>query len=68
MKPGAERGEDSTMSTKRPAGGWQFQRVTTHPGEMLVEEWIFYDHPSGYNRIHSAMVWKGENLDLYTSR
>ena len=40
MKPGAERGEDSTMSTKRPAGGWQFQRVTTHPGEMLVEEFL----------------------------
>lgn len=33
-----------------------------------VEEWIFYDHPSGYNRIHSAMVWKAENLELYTSR
>jgi STE24 endopeptidase len=30
-----------------------------------VEEWIFFDHPSGYNRIHSAMVWKGENLQLF---
>lgn len=28
------------MSIKRPAGGWQFQRVTTHPGEMLVEEFL----------------------------
>lgn len=34
-----------------------------HPGKL--EEWIFYDHPSGYNRIHSAMVWKAQNLDLY---
>jgi STE24 endopeptidase len=34
-----------------------------HPGKL--EEWIFFDHPSGYNRIHSAMVWKAHNLDLY---
>jgi Zn-dependent protease with chaperone function len=30
-----------------------------------VEEWVFYDHPSGYHRIHAAMVWKGENLELF---
>jgi len=30
-----------------------------------IEEWIFFDHPSGYNRIHSAMVWKSENLQLF---
>jgi STE24 endopeptidase len=34
-----------------------------HPTPM--EEFIFFDHPSGYNRIHSAMVWKGENLELF---
>ena len=28
-----------------------------------VEEWVFYDHPSGYHRIHRAMVWKAEHLD-----
>jgi STE24 endopeptidase len=33
------------------------------PGKL--EEWIFFDHPSGYDRIHSAMVWKGENLELF---
>jgi STE24 endopeptidase len=27
-----------------------------------VEEVIFFDHPSGFNRIHRAMVWKAENL------
>jgi STE24 endopeptidase len=27
-----------------------------------VEEVIFFDHPSGWNRIHRAMVWKTENL------
>ena len=27
-----------------------------------VEEFIFFDHPSGYNRIFSAMRWKAENV------
>jgi len=26
-----------------------------------VEEFIFFDHPSGYNRILAAMRWKAEN-------
>jgi STE24 endopeptidase len=26
------------------------------------EEILFFDHPSGYNRIHMAMQWKKENL------
>jgi Zn-dependent protease with chaperone function len=33
-----------------------------HPGP--IEEWVFFDHPSGYNRIYSAMRWKAENLKL----
>jgi len=28
----------------------------------VVEEILFFDHPSGYNRIYSAMRWKAENL------
>jgi STE24 endopeptidase len=28
-----------------------------------VEEFIFFDHPSGWNRIHRAMVWKAENIN-----
>ncbi len=31
-----------------------------HPGP--VEEFVFFDHPSGWNRIHRAMIWKAENL------
>jgi len=27
-----------------------------------LEEWIFYDHPSGATRIRTAMRWKAENL------
>jgi STE24 endopeptidase len=32
-----------------------------------MEEFIFFDHPSGYDRIHSAMVWKGQNLELFSA-
>lgn len=31
------------------------------PGTL--EEIFFYDHPSGYHRIHRAMVWKAEHLN-----
>ena len=27
-----------------------------------IEEVIFFDHPSGWKRIHRAMVWKAENI------
>ncbi len=30
-----------------------------HPGPL--EEIVFYDHPSGYTRVHSAMTWLREN-------
>jgi STE24 endopeptidase len=30
-----------------------------HPGPL--EEIVFYDHPSGYDRVHAAMVWLKEN-------
>ena len=33
------------------------------PGPL--EEWIFFDHPSGRTRIHDAMTWKAENLGLF---
>jgi STE24 endopeptidase len=31
-----------------------------HPGKW--EEIIFFDHPSGWNRVHMAMKWKQENM------
>jgi STE24 endopeptidase len=30
-----------------------------------VEEFIFFDHPSGRKRIYAAMRWKAENLKLF---
>jgi STE24 endopeptidase len=36
------------------------------PGRL--EEILFYDHPSGYDRIHRAMSWKAENLERMAAR
>jgi STE24 endopeptidase len=55
-------------ASRQPDG---FAQAAIHLGEYRkmrpgsVEEWIFFDHPSGYNRIHDAMRWKAENLDLF---
>ena len=55
-------------ASRQPDG---FAQAAIHLGEYRkmrpgkLEESIFFDHPSGYNRIHSAMVWKGQNLDLF---
>lgn len=40
------------MSIKRAASGWQFQRATTHPGEMLVEEFL---KPMGISQNQLAL-------------
>lgn len=33
----------------------------------FLEEVIFYDHPSGYTRVHNAMLWLAENQDNPTA-
>jgi len=30
-----------------------------------IEEFLFFDHPSGYHRVHAAMQWKVEHLADY---
>ena len=35
-------------------------------GYGVWEEAIFFDHASGYARIHMAMQWKKENLEPLT--
>ena len=58
-------------ASRQPDG---FAQAAIHLGEYRkmkptpVEEWIFFDHPSGYNRIHRAMQWKAENLQLFTAQ
>lgn len=55
-------------ASRQPDG---FARAALHLGEYRkmrpgpIEEVIFFDHPSGYNRIHRAMQWKKENLSLF---
>jgi len=36
-----------------------------HPGP--IEETLFYDHPSGYARVHASMAWLKENQDNPTA-
>jgi STE24 endopeptidase len=60
------------LNTSRQPDG--FAQAAIHLGEYRkmspgpVEEWIFFDHPSGHNRIYSAMRWKAENLKLFTAQ
>ena len=55
-------------ASRQPDG---FAQAAIHLGEYRkmkptpLEEWFFFDHPSGYNRIHRAMQWKAENLQLF---
>jgi STE24 endopeptidase len=55
-------------ASRQPDG---FAQGAIHLGEYRkmspgpVEEWFFYDHPSGRRRIHDAMRWKAENLSLF---
>jgi STE24 endopeptidase len=37
----------------------EYRKMTPSP----VEEFVFYDHPSGWNRIHRVMVWKAEHVN-----
>jgi len=63
----AEREADmyGINASRQPDG---FAQAAIHLAEYRkmspgpIEEWIFFDHPSGRNRIRAAMNWKGENL------
>ena len=60
------------LNTSRQPDG--FAQAAIHLGEYRkmnpgpIEEWIFFDHPSGRNRIYAAMRWKAENLKLFTGQ
>jgi STE24 endopeptidase len=59
------------LNTSRQPDG--FAQAAIHLGEYRkmspgpVEEFVFFDHPSGRNRIFAAMRWKAENLKLFTT-
>ncbi len=56
------------LNAAREPHGWAMaaMRLSTYrklqPGP--VEEFLFYDHPSGYERVHRAMQWLKENQAL----
>ena len=58
-------------AARQPDG---FAQAAIHLGEYRkmnpapIEEFIFFDHPSGRNRIYAAMRWKAENLKLFTAQ
>jgi STE24 endopeptidase len=58
-------------ASRQPDG---FAQGAIHLGEYRkmrpgpIEEFLFYDHPSGYRRIHDAMQWKAENLKLFEAQ
>jgi STE24 endopeptidase len=64
----AEADSFGINASRQPDG---MAQAALHLGEYRkmrpgpIEEWIFFDHPSGYNRIHKAMRWKSENLQLF---
>jgi STE24 endopeptidase len=53
------------LNASREPYGWatSAMRLSTYrkitPGKF--EEFLFYDHPSGYQRVHAAMIWLKEN-------
>jgi STE24 endopeptidase len=58
-------------AARQPDG---FAQAAIHLGEYRkmrpgpFEEFLFFDHPRGYDRIHSAMTWKGSNLELFENK
>ena len=56
------------LNAAREPYGWAMgaMRLSTYrkirPGRF--EEFVFYDHPSGYERVHAAMIWLKENQAL----
>jgi STE24 endopeptidase len=53
------------LNASREPYGWAMaaMRLSTYrkikPGKL--EEFLFYDHPSGYERVRAAMIWLREN-------
>ena len=37
----------------------EYRKISPGP----VERFIFYDHPSGYDRVHMSMLWKSEHQE-----
>ncbi|HVR95956.1 MAG TPA: M48 family metallopeptidase [Thermoanaerobaculia bacterium] len=68
IRSGEQEADMYGLNASRQPDG--FAQAAIHLGEYRkmspgpLEEWVFFDHPSGHTRIYNAMRWKGENLSL----
>ncbi len=58
----ASRQPDGFAETALQLG--EYRKLAPGP----IEEWIFFDHPSGQSRIRMAMKWKKEHLEELAAR
>ncbi|MFY9823245.1 MAG: M48 family metalloprotease [Thermoanaerobaculia bacterium] len=71
VRSGEQEADMYGLNASRQPDG--FAQAAIHLGEYRkmspgpIEEWIFFDHPSGRHRINNAMRWKAENLSLYSA-
>lgn len=62
----AEADNYGLNASRQPDG---FAQAALHLAEYRkmqpgpIEEFLMYDHPSGWNRIHRSMVWKQEHIN-----
>lgn len=69
IRSGEAEADNYGLNASRQPDG--FAQAAIHLGEYRKmspgpwEERLFYDHPSGRTRIHGAMQWKAENLQLF---
>jgi STE24 endopeptidase len=72
VRSGESEADAFGIAASREPDGFAFAAVQLseyrkmRPGRL--EEIVFYDHPSGYDRIHRAMSWKAEHLDEMAAR
>jgi STE24 endopeptidase len=57
------------LNAARQPDGFAFTAIQLSEYRKLrpgpIEEFLFFDHPSGYHRVHAAMQWKAEHLADY---
>ncbi len=58
-----------SLNASRQPDGFAISAISVAEYRKLepgaIERFIFYDHPSGYDRVHAAMQWKAEHLADY---
>jgi STE24 endopeptidase len=59
------------LNAVREPYGWAMAAMRRSTSRKLrpgtLEEFMFYDHPSGYERVHAAMTWLKENQAVFAA-